>query len=80
MTGKTHKKSLVYIDSLCLIFYCIARKIGADSKIDFNQYAGNGYQSTRSVPRKCYYGIKQPTIQYHPYETPVPIKLHKKWY
>lgn len=80
MTGKTHKKSLVYIDSLCLIFYCIARKIGADSQIDFNQYEDYIYQSTRSVPRKCYYGIKLPTLQYHPYKTPVPVKIHKKWY
>ena len=58
MTGKTHKKSLVYIDSLCLIFYCIAQKVGADSKIDFKQYAGNGYQSTWSVPHKYYYSVK----------------------
>lgn len=50
------------------------------NKIDFNQYEGNGYQSTRSVPRKCYYGIKLQTLQYHPRETPVPVKLHKKWY
>lgn len=34
------------------------------NKIDFNQYKRNGYQSTKSVPRKCYYGIKQPILQY----------------
>ncbi len=28
------------------------------NKIDFNQYKGNGYQSTWSVPHKYYYSVK----------------------